>query len=188
MYPVPPSLSSRPHCSAVSPLCLWWLAVVGGCIRGIGVLGGAGWLCETWHAYLNRFIPAPSSHCGRCTLIRCAGTRYPCMQWWVVHTKVIAILLLTYPHVFEQDCFHLVARRLANLFRVAVASTPRIPSTKAKKGEKCRRCWRHVSRYTRFFPLTDLVVRVSLFKNSLNANEFFNNIINTIYITHSELG
>ena len=47
-----------------------------------------------------------------------------------------------------------MARRLANLFRVAVASTPSSPSTNATKGEKCRRCWRHASSYIRFFPLS----------------------------------
>ena len=43
---------------------------------------------------------------------------------------------------------------MSNLFRVAVASTPSSPSTEAKKGEKCRRCWRNASRYIRFFPLS----------------------------------
>ena len=37
----------------------------------------------------------------RCMLIRCAGTRDPRMQRWVAHTKVIELLLLSYPHVFE---------------------------------------------------------------------------------------
>ena len=101
MYPVPPSLSSRLPCFVVSPLCLWWLVVVGGCMRGIEVPGGVGWLCEPRRAYLKRFSPAPSSHWGRYTLIRCACTRDPRMQRWVVRTKVIAILLLTYPHVLE---------------------------------------------------------------------------------------
>ena len=137
--PVPPSLYPRRPCVAVSPLCFWWMAVVGGFILGNEVSGGVGWLWEPWRAYLKRFSPAPSSHCGRCTMIRCAGNRNPSMQQWVARTKVITILLLTYPHVLEYDCFHLVARRLANLFRVAVASTPSSPSTEATKGEKCRR-------------------------------------------------
>ena len=154
MYPVPPYLSSRSHRCAVSSLCLWWLVVVGGCMHGIGELGGVGWFCEPWSAFLNRFSPAPSSHCGRCTLIRCAGTQDPRMKWWVTRTKVIAILLLTYLHVFEWDFFHLVARLLANLFRVAVASTPRSSSTKATEGEEFWRCWRHASMYIRFFPLS----------------------------------
>ena len=85
----------------ICPLCLWWLVVVGGCMRGIGVSAGVGWHCDPWHAYLNRFSPAPSSHCGLCTLIWCAGTRDPRIQRWVACTKVISILLLTYPHVFN---------------------------------------------------------------------------------------
>ena len=46
------------------------------------------------------------------------------------------------------------ARQLAKLFRVAVTSISRRLSTKATKGEKCRSCWRHASRYIRFFPLS----------------------------------
>ena len=76
----------------------------------------------------------PSSHWGRCTLIRCAGTRNPVMQRWVARTKVIAILLLTYPHVLEYDCFHLVVMRLANLFRVALASTPAVHIPRRQRG------------------------------------------------------
>ena len=49
----------------------------------------------------NLAIPAPSSHWGRCTLVRCAGDQDPRMQRWLARTKVIAILLLTYPHVLE---------------------------------------------------------------------------------------
>ena len=33
-----------------------------------------------WGPYLKRFSPAPSSHWGRCTLIRCAGTQDPRRQ------------------------------------------------------------------------------------------------------------
>ena len=40
---------------------------------------------------------------------------------------------------------------------------------------------------TKYFYIVELVVRVSFFKNSLNANEFFNNIINKIHSTHLEL-
>ena len=122
VYPIPPSLYSQRPCFVVSPLFLWWLVVVGGCMRGIEVSGGVGWLWGPWRAYLKRSIPAPSSHWGRCTLIRCAGTRDPHMQQWVERTKVIAIPLLTYTQVLGQDFFHLVARRLSNLLRVAVAS------------------------------------------------------------------
>ena len=75
-------------------------------------------------------------------LIRCANTLDTRMQRRVVRTKVIAILLLTYPYVLEQGCRHLVARRLDN------------PSTEATKGEKCLLFWRHASRYIRFSPLS----------------------------------
>ena len=43
---------------------------------------------------------------------------------------------------------------LAKLFRFAVASIQTIPSTEATNGEKYLNCWRHASRYTRFFPLS----------------------------------
>ena len=76
------------------------------------------------------------------------------MQRWVARTKLIKILLLTYPHVFKWGCFHFVDRRLANLFKVAVASTPSSTSTEAAKGKKCRLFWSHASRYIRFFPLS----------------------------------
>ena len=101
VYPVPPYLFSWRHFNPVCPICLWWLVVVGGCMCGFGVLEGVGCYFDPWLAYLNRFSPVASSHCGRCTLIQCAGTRDPCMQRWVTRTKVIAILLLTYQHVFE---------------------------------------------------------------------------------------
>ena len=63
-------------------------------MHGIGELGGLGWLCEPWRAYLNRFSPAPSSHCGRCTLIRCAGTRDPCMQHSVPNGQITGAHLM----------------------------------------------------------------------------------------------
>ena len=92
VYPVPPFLYPRRPCFVVSPICLWWLLVVGGCMRGIEVLGGVDWLWEPWHAYLKRFSPAPSSHWGRCILIRCSGTRDPHMQQWVA--KMTALVSL----------------------------------------------------------------------------------------------
>ena len=49
-------------------------------------------------AYLKRLSPAPSSHCGRWMLILCAGTLDPRMHRCVARTKVMAILILTYPH------------------------------------------------------------------------------------------
>ena len=102
MYPVPPYLSSRRQfLNPVCPLFLWWLVVVGGCMSWIGVSAVVGCYCDPCRAYLNRFSPAPLYHCVRCTLIRCAGTQDPPMQWWVAHTKVIEIPRLTYQHVFE---------------------------------------------------------------------------------------
>ena len=90
-----------------------------------------------WSAYLNSARSALYSHCSLCTLILCAGTRDPLMHQCVAHTKVIAILLLTYPHVFEQDCRHFDAKPLTIIFRVAVASTPSSLSAEATNGEKC---------------------------------------------------
>ena len=118
----------------VSLHCIWWSVVVVFFVLGIKVAEGGGGCSYPWRAYLIRLIPAPSSHWGICTLIRCSGTRDPCMQQWVARKKVITILLLTYPHVFKYGCFHLVARRLDNLFKVFVTSTPSSPSTEATKG------------------------------------------------------
>ena len=47
----------------------------------------------------------------------------------------------------------LFVRRVDNLFRVAPASTPSIPSTEATKGGKCWHCRRQDSRYIFFFAL-----------------------------------
>ena len=47
-----------------------------------------------------------------------------------------------------------MARKLAILFRVAVASTPSNPSTEATKGEKYLHCYGHASRYIRLFALS----------------------------------
>ena len=52
--PCPPfSVLSAPFfilssCSACGGC--WWLVVVGGCMRGIGVLEGVGWYCDPWRA------------------------------------------------------------------------------------------------------------------------------------------
>ena len=43
VYPVPCSLSLRRPCVVVSPFCLWWMVLVGGCMRGNEVSGGVGW-------------------------------------------------------------------------------------------------------------------------------------------------
>ena len=43
VYPVPPSLSPRRPCVVVSPLYLWWMALLGGCVRENEVSGGVGW-------------------------------------------------------------------------------------------------------------------------------------------------
>ena len=55
----------------------------------------------TQRAYLNRLIPVPSSHCWGWTLILCVGTLDPQMHRCVARTKLMAILLFTYPHVLD---------------------------------------------------------------------------------------
>ena len=47
------------------------------------VSGGLVWLGGGLACLTKEVEPTPSSHWGRCTLIRCAGTRDPCMQQWV---------------------------------------------------------------------------------------------------------
>ena len=91
MYPVPPSLLPQPACGLLILISIVGVAsdfppVQGVCwlVSGVG-LGCVGWrgsgVCiDSWGPHLKRFIPAPSSHCGRCTLIRCAGTRDPRKQ------------------------------------------------------------------------------------------------------------
>ena len=111
-------------------------------------------LVISWSAYLKMLSLEPSHHCRRRPLILCAGTLYPHMNWCVDSTKVMTVLLLTYPHVLEKGCSQFFARRLAILFRVVVASTPSIPSTEATKGEKCQRCWRKASSYIFFLLLS----------------------------------
>ena len=69
------------------------------------------------------------------------------MHQCVTHTKVIAILLLMYPHVLEYGCYHFVARQLAVLFKAVSTSTPSNPSTETMKGENCWHLWRKASRY-----------------------------------------
>ena len=100
----PPTGSAAHWSSALAPGILvcssgWrcWTGLFG----GNEVSKEVGFLWYPWHAYLKRLSPAPSSHWGLCTLIRCAGTRNPRMQERVARTKVIAILLLTYLHVLE---------------------------------------------------------------------------------------
>ena len=105
VYPFTPFLLLRRSFCHLVPFAL---VVCGSAVMislewGVGgfefVGGGGGLLCRS--AYLKRLIPAPSFHWGRCTLIQCAGTRGPRMQRWVARTKVIVVLILTYPHVFE---------------------------------------------------------------------------------------
>ena len=50
-------------------------------------------------AYLKRFILAPSSHFGSCTLILCAVNLDPRMDQSVACTNVMKILLLMYPYI-----------------------------------------------------------------------------------------
>ena len=112
VYPVPPSLLPQPACRPLILLSIVRLAsdflrfnVCFGCYKGLE-WGGVGWrgrgLCiDSWGPHLKSFSPAPSSHWGRCTLIRCAGKRDPRKKKCVARTKVMATLILTYPHVFE---------------------------------------------------------------------------------------
>ena len=78
----------------------------------------------------------PSSHWGRATLMRYAGTLVPRMQRWVGRRRVISTLLFAYPQVCEYNPFHFYAWRLAMHLSVSSASTPRSPSTEATKGVK----------------------------------------------------
>ena len=52
----------------------------------------------SWRAYLKRLLPAPSYQCEHWTLILFNGTLDPHMHRCVAHTKLMAILLLKYPH------------------------------------------------------------------------------------------
>ena len=70
-------------------------------LRGWDGVGGLLGLGISRRAYLNKLIPDPSFHCGCWTLVLCAGTLYPRMHRCVARTKVMEILLLTYPHVLE---------------------------------------------------------------------------------------
>ena len=88
-------------CAVVVPcVFVFLLSFVPLFIPNSGV-GWGFWVAGVCCSYLNSANPAPSSHCGLCTLILCAGTRDPRIHRWVARTKVMAILLLTYLHVFE---------------------------------------------------------------------------------------
>ena len=52
-------------------------------------------------AYLNRLIPSLSFHYERCMLILYDGTLDLLLHRCMACTKVMEILLLTYPHVLE---------------------------------------------------------------------------------------
>ena len=54
-----------------------------------------------FRAYMKGLNLALYFHCRRWTLILCAGTLDPRMHQCVACTKVVATLLLTYPHVLE---------------------------------------------------------------------------------------
>ena len=64
------------------------------------MVGGGVWFV-VWSTYLNSASPALCYQCGLCTLILCTGILDPLMHRCVARIKVIEILLLTYPHVFE---------------------------------------------------------------------------------------
>ena len=139
--------SCPPLCAVVDPYCSIFgiLCVTGcepvvlckpqcrlgpsplGCLRGWDRVRTSSDFRISWRAYLKRLIPEPSPHYKRWTLIMCIGTLVPLMHRCVAHTKLMSTLLVTYLHVLEYGCRHFLARRLNILFKVAVASTPRIP-------------------------------------------------------------
>ena len=104
--------------------------------------------------YIKRCRLAPSSHRGRCTLIREAGTPTPQMQRCATHTRLASVLLLTYPQVQAQDSFQFVVGRLAMCFNVASASTPIRPSTETTKGVTYQQCLSQKSIQFFFFALS----------------------------------
>ena len=118
-----------------------WVKLLG-FLNMIGVFWG--------RAYHRFFIRSVSSHLWCCTLIQCAGTLEPRIHWCVARTKVIPILILTYPHVREYSCWHFVARCMDILFRVSSTPTLINLSTDTKKGKNCWCCWRKSSRYIFF--------------------------------------
>ena len=105
-------------------------------------------------SYGKRFIPAPSSHYGCCTLIRCSVTLEPRIHRCVVRHKVVVIRILMYHHFLDYGSCHFVARWLDILFRVDSTSTPSIPSTETTFEKNCWRYWRQASRYFLFFVLS----------------------------------
>ena len=84
-----------------------WLQIFNGSMCVLVVIrgwngggGGVGWrgrrVCiDSLGPHLKRFSPAPSSHWGCCTLIRCAHTWDPRKQQCVVPTKVHTSYLIT---------------------------------------------------------------------------------------------
>ena len=105
-------------------------------------------------SYINMCRPALYSHWGCCTMIRETRTPAPWMQRCAVQTRVIVILLLTYPQVYEKGPFHFIVRRLTMCFNVSSTSTLIMLSTETKKGVKCRRCFRQTSKNLFFFFLS----------------------------------
>ena len=78
-------------------------------------------------------------------LILCTGNLDLKMHWCVALTKVMEILLLTYPHVLEYGCCHFFARHLAILFRVSAASTSSKTLAEGKSAKKRQRSWSQTS-------------------------------------------
>ena len=108
LYPVRPSDAWAGYgCSLLPAGDRWYVscAIVGHCDFvywfSEGWMQGGGGVMVVVRAYLNNARPDPSSHCGLCTLILCVGTRDPLIHRCVACTKVILILLLTYPQVLE---------------------------------------------------------------------------------------
>ena len=74
------------------------------------------------------------------------------MHRCVAHTKVIAILILTYPHELGYGCCHFFVRQLDILFRISSASKPSNLSMETMQGKTCWIFWRQASRYIFFSP------------------------------------
>ena len=111
------------------------------------------------------------------------------MQRWVARTNVIAILLLMYPHVLEYDCFHLVDRRLAILFRVAVASTPQQPVYRGDIGREMPTLLEAGLQIHLLYPLSCLVEALFrfLFLVGRGVSVHDMNVVNTVCTLFSEV-
>ena len=84
-----------------------------------------------FHQYIP--ITALSSHCGIWEMLIIADTYNPHIYRLVAFKKVIFILLLTYPHIWEYFCCHFPAWWIAIHFNVASLYVTRKPSMEHKR-------------------------------------------------------